>query len=183
MHLSPIVLHPSCAAQGITNDFTPLNFSPQNFSAMKISLKTLLLLVVLQCGTLSASAQWSAEAQVRSMAGWGDSKELGLRTELKLGFFANVRAAATVDYGFMSSRESALAALVGVGWAHDFGAIVTGAQIDFRFNDINSGLSNTPIPWTLPLVYVGYDFRFWQLQVSAGWPYAVGAGVQIPLPL
>lgn len=81
----------------------------------------------------------------------------------------------------MNDRESTTALLLTAGYAFHLQKFEAGVQMDARFYDVNSIYSNNALPWWTPQVYAGYSFKHWQLQLSSGWPYAVGIGGRIPL--
>ena len=144
-----------------------------------MTLKKRYLFVAFALWSTSAFSQISAELQWRSFAfGWGDAREIGLRYDLNSGLYLGARAAQTVDYGFQSVQESAPTGIATLGYALDFKRWTVGAQMDARFNDINHP-NDGPV-LLVPMAHVGYDLKLFEIQVSTGFPYALGLGARIP---
>ena len=141
-------------------------------------LKTCFILIAIVFST-KISGQVSINGQYRSGAGFYASSEAGLKLHLKKSYIA-VRGLKSTDFG-NASRSDSSSYGISIGAGSSFliiSKICAGAEINLRINDLNG---NNGDPFLSPQLYLGYDFRWFVIQLNLGLPYFFGLGFNIPL--
>ena len=143
-----------------------------------ILAKPYLTLIVIFIST-KTFGQISIDAQYRSGAGWFQAYEAGIKLDLRKGYGV-FRGFNATDFG-NSSRVDSSSNGISIGAGYSFKIISRlslGGEINLRINDLNGTIGDS---FLSPQLYLGYDLRWFEIQLNLGVPYFFGLGINIPL--
>lgn len=140
--------------------------------------KPYLILIVIFIST-KAFGQISLDAQYRSGAGWFQAYEAGIKVDLKKGYGV-FRGFNATDFGnSLRADSSSFGISIGAGYSFKIiSRLSLGGEVNLRINDLNRANGD---PFLSPQLYLGYDFKWFEIQLNLGVPYFFGFGINIPL--
>tara|TARA_B100000767_G_C19749605_1_gene530116 strand:+ start:1184 stop:1624 length:441 start_codon:yes stop_codon:yes gene_type:complete len=140
--------------------------------------KTYLILIVILIST-KAFGQISIDAQYRNGAGYFQAYEAGIKLDLKKGYGV-FRGFNATDFGNSSRADSSSKGIsIGAGYSFKIvSRLSLGGEINMRINDLNGTNGDQ---FLSPQLYLGYDLRWFEIQLNLGVPYFFGLGINIPL--